>query len=77
LVNQEIAERKNRQLRHVLHLGKLRCDAVRENIDYKVQRGLDRSRVLSSAESHWVMSHHSIVIVGASDESGQTVTHPG
>ncbi|HZT66496.1 MAG TPA: ATP-binding protein, partial [Acidimicrobiales bacterium] len=43
----------------------LRVPAVVEDIDFAQPRGLERSVVLSLAESHWVRSHHSVVIVGA------------
>ncbi|MGH8300258.1 MAG: IS21-like element helper ATPase IstB [Steroidobacteraceae bacterium] len=64
LVDQEIAERKNRRLRRLLQLAKLRCDAVVENVDFKAQRNLDKSTVLSLAESHWVKEHHSVIVTG-------------
>ncbi len=64
LVDQELCERKNRRLRRLLQLAKLRCDAVIENIDFSAHRGLDRSLVLSLAESHWVTSHHNVAVTG-------------
>lgn len=64
LVDQEIAERKNRRLRRLLQLAKLRCDAVIENVDFKAQRNLDKSSVLSLAESHWVKEHHNLIVTG-------------
>ena len=64
LVDQEIAERRNRRLRRLLQLAKLRCDAVIENVDFSANRGLDRSLVLSLAEPHWVTSHHNVVVTG-------------
>ena len=65
LVDQEILERKNRRLRRLLSLAKLRTNAVIENIDFKTSRGLKRSMVLSLGESHWVNEHHNVVVVGA------------
>ena len=64
LVDQELCERKNRRLRRLLQLAKLRCDAVIENVDFSAHRGLDRSLVLSLAESHWVTSHHDVAVTG-------------
>ena len=64
LVDQELCERKNRRLRRLLQLAKLRCDAVIENVDFRAHRGLDRSTVLSLAESHWVTSHHNVLVTG-------------
>jgi len=39
--------------------------ATVEGIDFARPRGLERAHVLSLAESHWVGSHHTVVIVGA------------
>ncbi len=64
LVDQELCERKNRRLRRLLQLARLRCDAVIENLDFKTHRGLDRSVVASLAESHWVSAHHSVLVTG-------------
>jgi DNA replication protein DnaC len=64
LVDQELCERKNRRLRRLLQLAKLRCDAVIENVEFSAHRGLDRSVVVSLAESHWVTSHHNVLVTG-------------
>lgn len=64
LVDQELCERKNRRLRRLLQLAKLRCDAVIENVDFTAHRGLDRSLVVSLAESHWVGAHHNVLVTG-------------
>ncbi len=65
LADQELAERRNRRLRRLLQLAKLRSDAVVENIDFAPARGLDRSLVVSLADSHWVNEHHSVLVTGA------------
>jgi len=64
LVDQELCERKNRRLRRLLQLAKLRCDAVIENLDFSAHRGLDRSLVLTLSESHWVSAHHNVLVTG-------------
>jgi DNA replication protein DnaC len=65
LVDRELTERRNRRLDRMLTAAHLRLSASVEGIDYGPRRGLERSQILSLAESHWVRSHHSIVVVGA------------
>ena len=65
LVDRELTERQNRRLERMLKAARLRVAATVEGIDFARPRGLERSLVLSLAESHWVDNHHSVVIVGA------------
>jgi DNA replication protein DnaC len=64
LVQREIEDRDNRRLTRLLKLSKLRNNAVIEDVDYASSRGLERSQVLSLAQSSWVQHHHSVAIVG-------------
>jgi DNA replication protein DnaC len=64
LVEREIGDRDNRRLIRLLKLSKLRNNAVIEDVDYTSSRGLERSQVLSLAQSSWVAHHHSVAIVG-------------
>jgi hypothetical protein len=65
LVDRELTERQNRRLQRMLKTAHLRIAASVEDVDFTRPRGLERSQVLSLAESHWVGSHHSVVVVGA------------
>jgi DNA replication protein DnaC len=65
LVDRELTERHNRRLERMLKAAHLRVAATVEGIDFARPRGLERAQVLSLAESHWVGSHHCVVIVGA------------
>ena len=65
LVDRELTERHNRRLERMVKAAHLRVAATVEGIDFRRPRGLERAQVLSLAESHWVGSHHSLVIVGA------------
>jgi DNA replication protein DnaC len=65
LVDRELTERHNRRLERMVKVAKLRVAATIESIDFRRPRGLERAQLLSLAESHWVGSHHSVVIVGA------------
>jgi DNA replication protein DnaC len=65
LVDRELTERRNRKLERALKTAKLRFPATVEGIDFRRHRGLERAQILALAESHWVGTHHSVVIVGA------------
>jgi len=65
LVDRELTERDNRRLERMVKAAHLRVAATVEGIDFRRPRGLERAQVLSLVESHWVGSHHSLVIVGA------------
>jgi len=65
LVDRELTERRNRKLERALRAAKLRLAATVEGIDFRRHRGIERAQVLSLAESHWVGSQHSVVMVGA------------
>jgi DNA replication protein DnaC len=65
LVDRELTERRNRPMERMLKSARLRLSASIEGVEFGRPRGLDRSQILSLAESHWVRSHQSILIVGA------------
>jgi DNA replication protein DnaC len=65
LLDRELTERRNRRLERMLKTAHLRLSATVEAVEFDRPRGLDRSVVLSLAESHWVASKHCVVIVGA------------
>jgi DNA replication protein DnaC len=65
LVDRELTERQNRRLERMLKAAHLRIAATVEDLDFRRPRGLERAQLLSLAESHWVASHHSVVVVGA------------
>jgi len=64
LVDREATDRENRRLARQLKAARLRSDAVIEDLDLRTPRGLDRSTVLSLAESHWVDAHRNVLVTG-------------
>jgi DNA replication protein DnaC len=64
LVDREAQDRENRRLARRLKAARLRSDAVIEDLDLRTPRGLDRSTVLSLAESHWVAAHRNVLVTG-------------
>jgi DNA replication protein DnaC len=65
LVDRELTERQNRRLERMLKAARLRVAATVEGLDFARPRGLERAQVLALAESHWVGSHHTVLVVGA------------
>jgi DNA replication protein DnaC len=64
LVDREAQDRDNRRLHRYLKAARLRSQASVEDLDFRRPRGLDRSAVLSLAESQWVSAHRNLLIVG-------------
>ena len=63
-MNKELTEREDRRVGRYFRAAKLRTAAVVEDIDFRRQRGLDRSVVLGLAGANWVKAHHNLAIVG-------------
>jgi DNA replication protein DnaC len=64
LIDREAQDRENRRLARRLKAAKLRSEAVIEDVDLRVPRGLDRATILSLAESHWVEAHRNVLVTG-------------
>lgn len=64
LVDKELTERENRRLGRNLKTAKLKIAASVEDIDFRRQRGLDKSQVLTLAEARWVEHHQVLLVVG-------------
>jgi DNA replication protein DnaC len=65
LVDRELTERQNRRLERMVKAAHLRIQATIEDVDFRSPRGLERAQLLNLAESHWVATHHSVVVLGA------------
>jgi len=64
MVDREINEKDNRRLTMRLKKAKFRERACMEDIDYKANRGLDKSFMLSLASCKWVKDHANCLVVG-------------
>jgi len=64
IVDREHTERHNRRLQTRLRKAKLRLDATIEDIDYRAQRGLDKSVLLSLATCDWIRQHRNTIVTG-------------
>jgi DNA replication protein DnaC len=64
LVDREMTQRSNRQLALRLQKAKLRQEAVYEDVNFRVTRGLDRSVFLSLVGGDWIRRHENCLITG-------------
>ena len=64
LVDREVCERENRQLKSRLTKAKLRLNACVEDIDFRQRRGLDKALFLQLAQCRWIKEHHNLIITG-------------
>lgn len=71
LVDQEITFRENQRLVRLLKGAKLRSNACLEDIDYRQNRGLDKSQVASLASCQWIQSGLNLILTGPTG-SGKT-----
>jgi DNA replication protein DnaC len=64
LVEREWLFRENRRLGNRLKVARLKHQAVLEDIDFRHQRGLEKSLILSLAGCQWIKNHHNVIITG-------------
>jgi DNA replication protein DnaC len=65
LVDREHIDRENKRLKTRLKQAKLRQQACFEDIDFRHQRGLDKSMMLSLGTCQWIREHQNVIITGA------------
>ncbi len=64
LVDREVIVRENKRLTTRLRTARLRQNASIEDVDFKSQRGLDKSVILTLANCEWIKRHQNIIITG-------------
>ena len=64
LIDREVTERDDRRLTTRLRQAKLKQNACLEDMDFKHNRGLDKSLMLDLAQCQWVKKHLNILITG-------------
>jgi DNA replication protein DnaC len=65
LVDRESADRQNRRFKTRLAKAKLRQHACIEDIDFRHQRGLDRSLIMQLASGQWIKQANNVLIIGS------------
>ena len=64
LVDREWDVRENRGLNRRLQVARLKVPACVEDIDFRADRGLDKSVILRLAECRFIAEHHHVLITG-------------
>ena len=64
LLDREIAERQDRRLKARLRYARLRHQAAVEDVDYRAQRGLDRSLFQKLALGGWIEERQNLIVEG-------------
>jgi len=64
LVDRETADRQNRRFKTRLRKAKLRQHACIEDIDFRHQRGLDKSLIMQLASGQWIREANNVLIIG-------------
>lgn len=71
LLGEEITTREQKKIGRLVKQAKFRLSAHPNQIDYRASRGLDKSKVRSVLEGHWLQHHQNLIITGATG-SGKT-----
>ena len=71
LVDAQYLYRENKKMKRLLLNAKLKLSASMEDIDYRTQRGLDKSLVLNLGTCEWIKRHRNVIITGSTG-SGKT-----
>jgi len=64
LVDRQWNYRENRKIKRLLDGAKLKINACIEDIDFKAQRGLDKSVILRLADCRWIQNAENVIITG-------------
>lgn len=65
VIDDEYAFRQNQRLNRLLHLARLKFpSACLEDIDYRANRGLIKSKVIPLQNNEWLENHQNILITG-------------
>jgi DNA replication protein DnaC len=64
LVDYEMTMRDDKRMQARIKKAKFKEQSCMENIDYRTQRGLDKSFVLQLANCQWIKEHRNILLVG-------------
>ncbi len=64
MVEEELLHRGNRRLTSLLRAAKLRVSACIEDIDYRHQRGINKSQMAQLSTCQWIEQHHNLCITG-------------
>ena len=65
LLEEEISQREQRKIERLIKQAKFRLQAHPEQIDYRTGRGLEKAKIRSLLEGHWLTHHQNLIFTGA------------
>lgn len=65
LLGEEIIQHEQRKIERLVKQAKFRLQAHPEQIDYRVGRGLEKAKIRSLLEGHWLTHHQNLIFTGA------------
>ena len=71
LLEEEITAREQRKIERLVKQAKFRLTAHPNDIDYRASRGIERAKIRSLLEGHWLQHHQNLIVTGATG-SGKT-----
>jgi DNA replication protein DnaC len=71
MLDRETITRSNRRITTRLNKARLKINACMEDINYKAERGIDRSLMMGFASCRWIHEHRGIILTGPTG-SGKT-----
>lgn len=65
LLAEEINDREQRKIAALVKKAKFRLAAHPNQIDYRSNRGIEKSKIRSLLEGHWLQHHQNLIVTGA------------
>jgi DNA replication protein DnaC len=65
LLGEEINTREQRKIERLVKQAKFRLAANPSQIDYRASRGIEKSKISSLLEGHWLKHHQNLLLTGA------------
>lgn len=65
LLGEELSSREQRKIERLVKQAKFRLAAHPSQIDYRSSRGIEKSKIRSLLEGHWLQHHQNLIFTGA------------
>lgn len=65
LLGEEINTREQRKIERLVKQAKFRLAANPSQIDYRASRGIEKAKISSLLEGHWLKHHQNLIVTGA------------
>jgi len=65
LLDEELTQREQRKIERLVRQAKFRLQAHPEQIEYRAGRGVEKAKIRSVLEGHWLTHHQNLIFTGA------------